>query len=86
MTQKDGTERACKYEYYDDKRPGLYVDVVSGEPLFSSAHKYKSNTGWPSFTKPIKTDMVLEKEDNSFFMSRTAIRSRYADSHLRHLF
>lgn len=86
VTQEDGTEPAYKNELYDNKRPGLYVDVVSGEPLFSSADKYKSNTGWPSFTRPIDPDMVVEKEDNKFFMSRTEIRSRYADSHLGHVF
>ena len=86
VTQEDGTEPAYKNEYYDNKRPGLYVDVVSGEPLFSSADKYKSNTGWPSFTKPIDPDMVVEKEDTKFFMTRTEIRSRYADSHLGHVF
>jgi peptide methionine sulfoxide reductase msrA/msrB len=86
VTQEDGTEPAYKNEYYDNKRPGLYVDVVSGEPLFSSADKYKSNTGWPSFTRPISPDMVVEKEDNTFFMTRTEIRSRYADSHLGHVF
>lgn len=86
VTQEDGTEPAFKNEYYDEKRPGLYVDVVSGEPLFSSRDKYKSNTGWPSFTKPISPDMVVEKQDNSFFMKRTEIRSKYADSHLGHVF
>ena len=86
ITQEDGTEPAFQNEYYDNKRPGIYVDVVSGEPLFSSADKYKSNTGWPSFTKPIDPDMVVEKEDNSLFMTRTEIRSKYADSHLGHVF
>lgn len=86
VAREDGTEPAYNNEYYDNKRPGIYVDVVSGEPLFSSADKYKSNTGWPSFTRPIKPDMVVEKEDNKFFMSRTEIRSRYADSHLGHVF
>ncbi|MDK8462182.1 peptide-methionine (R)-S-oxide reductase MsrB [Marinobacter sp. SS13-12] len=86
VTQEDGTEPAFKNEYFDEKRPGIYVDVVSGEPLFSSRDKYKSNTGWPSFTKPISPDMVVEKEDNAFFMKRTEIRSRYADSHLGHVF
>ena len=86
ITQEDGTEPAYKNEYYDNKRPGLYVDVVSGEPLFSSADKYKSNTGWPSFTKPLNPDLVVEKEDNSFFATRTEIRSKYADSHLGHVF
>ncbi|MCL7942496.1 peptide-methionine (R)-S-oxide reductase MsrB [Marinobacter sp. ATCH36] len=86
VTQEDGTEPAYKNEYFDEKRPGIYVDIVSGEPLFSSRDKYKSNTGWPSFTKPISSDMVVEKEDNSFFMKRIEIRSRYADSHLGHVF
>ncbi|NMT62986.1 peptide-methionine (R)-S-oxide reductase MsrB [Marinobacter orientalis] len=86
VTQEDGTEPAFKNEYFDEKRPGLYVDVVSGEPLFSSRDKYKSGTGWPSFTRPISPDMVVEKEDRSFFMTRTEIRSRYADSHLGHVF
>ena len=86
ITQEDGTEPAYRNEYYDEKRAGIYVDIVSGEPLFSSRDKYKSNTGWPSFTKPISPDMVVEKEDNSFFMTRTEIRSRYADSHLGHVF
>ena len=86
VTQEDGTEPAFKNEYYDEKRPGLYVDVVSGEPLFSSRDKYKSGTGWPSFTKPISPDVVVEKEDNAFFMKRTEIRSKYADSHLGHVF
>lgn len=86
VTQEDGTEPAYNNEYYDNKRPGLYVDVVSGEPLFSSADKYRSNTGWPSFTRPISPDGVVEKEDNKFFMTRTEIRSRFADSHLGHVF
>ncbi|WP_372927467.1 peptide-methionine (R)-S-oxide reductase MsrB [Marinobacter sp.] len=86
VTQEDGTEPAFKNEYFDEKRPGLYVDVVSGEPLFSSRDQYKSGTGWPSFTRPINPDMVVEKEDRSFFMTRTEIRSRYADSHLGHVF
>mgnify|MGYP005850560277 CR=1 FL=1 len=86
VTQKDGTEPAYQNEYYDNKQPGLYVDVVSGEPLFSSADKYKSNTGWPSFTRPVDADMVVEKEDRSLGMTRTEVRSRYGDSHLGHLF
>lgn len=86
VAREDGTEPAFRNEYYDNKRPGIYVDIVSGEPLFSSADKYKSNTGWPSFTRPIEPDMVVEKEDNSFFMTRTEIRSRHADSHLGHVF
>ncbi|HET8800001.1 MAG TPA: peptide-methionine (R)-S-oxide reductase MsrB [Marinobacter sp.] len=86
VTQEDGTEPAYDNRYWDNKRPGLYVDIVSGEPLFSSRDKYKSGTGWPSFTRPITPDAVVEREDNSFFMSRTEIRSRYADSHLGHVF
>lgn len=86
ITQEDGTEPAFNNRYWDNKRPGLYVDVVSGEPLFSSRDKYKSGTGWPSFTKPIEPGVVVEHEDNSFFMTRIEIRSRYADSHLGHVF
>jgi len=86
VTQEDGTEPAHDNRYWDNKRPGLYVDIVSGEPLFSSRDKYKSGTGWPSFTRPITPDAVVEREDSSFFMSRTEIRSRYADSHLGHVF
>lgn len=86
VTQKDGTERAFRNKYNDEKRPGIYVDIVSGEPLFSSRDKYDSGTGWPSFTQPIKSDWVVEKEDRSFFTVRTEIRSRYADSHLGHVF
>lgn len=86
ITQKDGTEPAFKNEYYDEKRPGIYVDVVSGEPLFSSRDKYESGTGWPAFSRPLNPDMIVEKEDNSFFMKRIEVRSKYADSHLGHVF
>lgn len=86
VTQEDGTEPAFKNRYWDNKKPGLYVDVVSGEPLFSSRDKYKSGTGWPSFTRPIRPDAVVEREDKSFFMTRTEIRSTRADSHLGHVF
>nr|WP_236744611.1 peptide-methionine (R)-S-oxide reductase MsrB [Marinobacter similis] len=86
ISQEDGTEPAFNNRYWDNKKPGLYVDVVSGEPLFSSRDKYKSGTGWPSFTKPIEPGVVVEREDNSFFMTRIEIRSRYADSHLGHVF
>ena len=86
VTQKDGTERAFDNEYWDNKAPGLYVDVISGEPLYSSRDQYKSGTGWPSFTRPLSTDMVVEKEDRGIFGSRTEIRSRYADSHVGHVF
>jgi len=86
VTQQDGTERAFNNPYWDNKQPGLYVDIVSGEPLFSSRDKYKSGTGWPSFTRPIHEDAVVEKEDRTLWMTRTEIRSRYADSHLGHVF
>lgn len=86
VTQKDGTETPFDNEYWDENRPGLYVDVVSGEPLFSSRDKYKSGTGWPSFTRPISDDAVVEKQDRSLFMTRTEIRSAIADSHLGHVF
>lgn len=86
VTQKDGTEPSFRNAYNDEKRPGLYVDVVSGEPLFSSRDKYDSGTGWPSFTKPVRSDWVVEKEDRGLFSVRTEIRSRYADSHLGHVF
>lgn len=86
VTQKDGTEPAFQNEYWDNKRPGIYVDVVSGEPLFSSLDKYDSKTGWPSFTKPLVSKNVVDMEDNSFFMKRTEVRSAGADSHLGHVF
>ncbi len=86
VTQEDATERAFDNEYWDNKKPGIYVDIVSGEPLFSSLDKYKSGTGWPSFTRPLETDNIVEKEDRSFFRTRTEVRSRYADSHLGHVF
>lgn len=86
VTQEEGTERAFENEYWDNKKEGIYVDVVSGEPLFSSRDKYDSGTGWPSFTKPISNDAVVEKEDKRLFSTRTEIRSRYADSHLGHVF
>jgi peptide methionine sulfoxide reductase msrA/msrB len=86
VTQKDGTESPFNNAYWDNKEPGLYVDVVSGEPLFSSRDQYKSGTGWPSFTRPLAPDMVKEHEDRAFFMTRVEIRSRYADSHLGHVF
>ena len=86
VTQRDGTERAFSNAYWDNKREGIYVDIVSGEPLFSSTDKFKSGTGWPSFTRPITGSAVTAHEDNSFFMKRTELRSRYADSHLGHVF
>ncbi|WP_373185915.1 peptide-methionine (R)-S-oxide reductase MsrB [Halopseudomonas sp.] len=86
VTQKDGTEPAYKNAYDDESRAGIYVDIVSGEPLFSSRDKYDSGTGWPSFTQPIQSDWVVENEDRGLFSVRTEIRSRYADSHLGHVF
>ncbi|MEW6571656.1 MAG: peptide-methionine (R)-S-oxide reductase MsrB [Nitrospirota bacterium] len=86
VTQKNGTEPPFQNEYRDNKREGIYVDIVSGEPLFSSLDKYDSGTGWPSFTKPLEPDNIVEREDRSLFMKRTEIRSRYADSHLGHVF
>ena len=86
VTQEDDTERAFNNEYWDNKKEGIYVDVVSGEPLFSSRDKFKSGTGWPSFTRPLEPDNVVEKKDRSFFMTRTEVRSRHADSHLGHVF
>lgn len=86
VTQEDGTERAYSNEYLDNKREGIYVDIVSGEPLFASVDKYDSRTGWPSFTKPLEPENIVEKEDRNFFMVRTELRSKHADSHLGHLF
>ncbi|MBI5570843.1 MAG: peptide-methionine (R)-S-oxide reductase MsrB [Desulfomonile tiedjei] len=86
VTQEEGTEPAFHNEYWDNKGPGIYVDIVSGEPLFSSLDKYDSGTGWPSFTRPLEPGNVVQKEDRSFFTSRTEIRSRKADSHLGHVF
>jgi peptide-methionine (R)-S-oxide reductase len=86
VTQKDGTEPAFRNEYWDNHEPGIYVDVVSGQPLFSSTDKYDSGTGWPSFTKPIDVDVVRTKSDRSLWMTRTEVRSAGADSHLGHLF
>lgn len=86
VTQKDGTEPAFANEYNDNKEAGIYVDIVSGEPLFSSLDKYDSGTGWPSFTKPIDTEHIVTKDDWSLFGKRTEVRSRYADSHLGHVF
>lgn len=86
VTQEDGTERPFKNEYWDNKRPGIYVDVVSGEPLFSSTDKYKSGTGWPSFIRPIHENALVTREDKKLFITRTELRSRHADSHLGHVF
>jgi methionine-R-sulfoxide reductase len=86
VTQQEGTEPPFRNEYWDKKEPGIYVDVVSGEPLFSSLDKYDSGTGWPSFTRPLEPDHVTEREDRSLMASRTEVRSRDADSHLGHVF
>jgi peptide methionine sulfoxide reductase msrA/msrB len=86
VTQEDGTERAFDNEYQDNKEQGIYVDIVSGEPLFSSLDKFDSGTGWPSFTRPLEQEHVVEREDRSFFMKRTEVRSKHADSHLGHVF
>jgi methionine-R-sulfoxide reductase len=86
VTQREGTERAFSNEYWNNKQAGIYVDVVSGEPLFSSLDKYDSGTGWPSFTKPLEPDNIDTRTDFKLFMSRTEVRSKNADSHLGHLF
>jgi peptide methionine sulfoxide reductase msrA/msrB len=86
VTQREGTEPPYRNEYWDNHEPGIYVDVVSGEPLFSSLDKYDSGTGWPSFTRPLEPDNVVEKEDRSLFRTRTEVRSKHAGSHLGHVF
>ena len=86
VTQQDGTERPFENAYWDNKEPGIYVDVVSGEPLFASVNKFDSHSGWPSFTKPIEPENVVENPDNSHGMMRTEVRSSHGDSHLGHLF
>jgi methionine-R-sulfoxide reductase len=86
VTQKDATERPFQNAYWDNHEPGIYVDVVTGEPLFSSLDKFDSGTGWPSFTKPLVTDNVKTQVDRSHLMTRTEVRSAHGDSHLGHLF
>ncbi|MEW6442601.1 MAG: peptide-methionine (R)-S-oxide reductase MsrB [bacterium] len=86
VTQEDGTERPFDNEYWNNKREGIYVDIVSGEPLFSSRDKFDSGTGWPSFIKPLDPENIVEKSDRSHFMERTEVRSKHADSHLGHVF
>jgi methionine-R-sulfoxide reductase len=86
VTQNADTESPFRNEYWDNHRPGIYVDVVSGEPLFSSLDKYDSGTGWPSFTKPLDPANIVTKTDRSLFMERTEVRSSHANSHLGHLF
>ena len=86
VTQKNGTEPPFKNEYWDNKRAGIYVDIISGEPLFSSKDKFKSNTGWPSFIRPLVQENIIQKRDATFGMVRIELRSKSADSHLGHLF
>jgi len=86
VTQEDGTEPPFRNEYWDNKEPGIYVDLISGEPLFSSLDKYKSGTGWPSFTKPLRKENIVEREDRKLFSVRTEVRSQQGDSHLGHVF
>ena len=86
VTQKDGTEPPFRNKYWDNKRPGIYVDLVSGEPLFSSLDKYDSGTGWPSFTRALEPANVVTKKDFKLFVPRTEVRSKHGDSHLGHVF
>ncbi len=86
VTQESGTERPGTGEYLDNHEPGIYVDIVSGEPLFASSDKFESECGWPSFTKPIEFAHVNELSDNTFGMIRTEVRSTHGDSHLGHVF
>ncbi len=86
VTQHEGTERPFNNEYWNNHAAGIYVDVVSGEPLFSSLDKFESGTGWPSFTRPLEPANVVNKTDHKFFMERTEVRSKHANSHLGHLF
>ncbi|HHP7236741.1 MAG TPA: peptide-methionine (R)-S-oxide reductase MsrB [Desulfobacterales bacterium] len=86
VTQQDGTEPPFNNQYWDNKKPGIYVDIVSGEPLFSSTDKFESGTGWPSFTRPLEPENIVEHVDKSFMMVRTEVRSKHADSHLGHVF
>jgi methionine-R-sulfoxide reductase len=86
VTQREGTEPPFANPYWDNKRPGIYVDVVSGEPLFSSLDKYDSGTGWPSFTQPLEPDNIVTHTDRKWLMTRTEVRSKHADSHLGHVF
>jgi methionine-R-sulfoxide reductase len=86
VTQDEGTEPPFQNEYWNNHKPGIYVDIVSGEPLFSSLDKFDSGTGWPSFTRPLEPANIVEKTDRKFFMTRTEVRSKHADSHLGHVF
>ncbi len=86
VTQHEGTEPPFRNEYWDNKQPGIYVDIVSGEVLFSSLDKYETGTGWPSFTQPLAPENIVIHTDHKFFMARTEVRSKNADSHLGHVF
>ena len=86
VTQKSGTEPAFNNEFWNNKEPGIYVDIVSGEPLFASVNKYDSGTGWPSFTVPLEPGNVVEHKDRTLWMTRTEVRSAHGDSHLGHVF
>ncbi|MGB2564645.1 MAG: peptide-methionine (R)-S-oxide reductase MsrB [Parvibaculales bacterium] len=86
VTQKDKTEPPYRNSYWDEKNPGIYVDVVSGEALFSSLDKYDSGTGWPSFTRPLEARSIVERDDWKLFIKRIEVRSKKADSHLGHVF
>lgn len=86
VTQEEGTEPPYQNAYWNNKQPGIYVDIVTGEPLFSSQDKYDSGTGWPSFTKPLEPDNIVYKTDYSLFIPRTEVRSKYGNSHLGHVF
>jgi len=86
VTQKEATERPFHNAYWDNKKEGIYVDIVTGEPLFSSRDKFKSGTGWPSFTRPLVNSHIVEKPDRKFGILRTEVKSKYGDSHLGHLF
>jgi len=86
ITQQNGTENPFHNEYWDNKKEGIYVDIVSGEPLFGSRDKFDSGTGWPSFTRPLNPENIVEKKDKSLPVTRTEVRSKHADSHLGHVF
>ena len=86
VTQEEGTEPPFQNEYWDNKKEGIYVDIVSGEPLFSSLDKFESGTGWPSFTKPLEPGNIVEREDRRLFTRRIEVRSKHGDSHLGHVF
>jgi methionine-R-sulfoxide reductase len=86
VTQEEGTEPAFRNRYWDNHAEGIYIDVVSGEPLFSSRDKFESGTGWPSFHSPLEPDLIVERQDRTLWMTRTEVRSRFGDSHLGHVF